>query len=66
MIRWGEFTVAGFKNLQSLEICSGGLTDNGVKNIKDLTSLTLLNLSQNGSLTDRTLELISGMSLFSQ
>lgn len=50
------------KNLQSLEICGGGLTDTGVKNIKDLSSLTLLNLSQNSHLTDRALELISGNS----
>ena len=49
-----------FKNLKSLEICGGGLTDSGVKNIKDLSSLTLLNLSQNCNLTDRTLEMISG------
>jgi len=48
------------KKLQSLEICGGGLTDTGVKNIKDLSSLTLLNLSQNSNLTDKTLELISG------
>lgn len=53
---------SGFKNLRSLEICGGGLTDAGVKNIKDLSSLTLLNLSQNNLLTDRTLELISGIS----
>lgn len=50
----------GFKNLQALEICGGNLTDAGVKNIKDLTSLTLLNLSQNSNLTDKSLELISG------
>ncbi|RVW67805.1 hypothetical protein CK203_066178 [Vitis vinifera] len=49
-----------FKNLQSLEICGGGLTDAGVKNIKDLTCLTVLNLSQNCNLTDKSLELISG------
>lgn len=55
-----NFTVSGFKNLLSLEICGGGLTDAGVKNIKDLTSLTLLNLSQNCNLTDKTLELVSG------
>lgn len=50
-----------FKNLRSLEICGGGLTDAGVKNIKDLTSLTLLNLSQNSHLTDKSLEVISGI-----
>jgi hypothetical protein len=53
-----------FKNLQSLEICGGGLTDAGVMNIKDLASLTLLNLSQNSNLTDKTLELVSGIFLF--
>ena len=53
-----------FKNLRSLEVCGGSITDAGVKNIKDLTSLTLLNLSQNGNLTNKTLELISGMTLF--
>lgn len=52
-----------FKNLQSLEICGGGLTDTGVKNIQGLASLTLLNLSQNCNLTDKTLELISGIIL---
>lgn len=51
---------SGLKNLRSLEICGGRLTDAGVKNIKDLSSLTLLNLSQNCNLTDKTLELISG------
>ncbi|KAI4365407.1 hypothetical protein MLD38_021393 [Melastoma candidum] len=50
-----------FKNLQSLEICGGGLTDAGVKHIKDLRSLNLLNLSQNCNLTDKTLELLSGL-----
>ena len=54
-----------FKNLRSLEICGGGLTDAGVKNIKDLASLTLLNLSQNCNLTDKTLELASGIFCFS-
>ena len=54
-----------FKNLQSLEICGGGLTDAGVKNIKDLASLRLLNLSQNCNLTDKTLELASGIYCFS-
>nr|CAE02935.3 OSJNBa0014K14.7 [Oryza sativa Japonica Group] len=48
-----------FKNLQSLEVCGGLITDAGVKNIKDLKALTLLNLSQNGNLTDKSLELIS-------
>ena len=46
--------------MRSLEICGGGLTDAGVKNIKDLSSLSLLNLSQNCNLTDKTLEMISG------
>ena len=36
------------------------MTDAGVKNIKDLSSLMVLNLSQNCNLTDKTLELISG------
>lgn len=49
-----------FKNLKSLEICGGGLTDAGVRNIQNLTSLTLLNISQNCNLTDKSLELISG------
>lgn len=53
-------TCSDFKNLRSLEICGGGLTDAGVKNIKDLTTLRRLNLSQNCNLTDKTLELISG------
>ncbi|KAE9453586.1 hypothetical protein C3L33_14548, partial [Rhododendron williamsianum] len=52
-----------FKNLKSLEICGGGLTDAGVKNIKDLSSLTVLNLSQNSNLTDKCLEMISGIFL---
>lgn len=51
----------GFKKLQSLEICGGGLTDAGVKNIQGLISLRRLNLSQNCNLTDKTLELISGI-----
>ncbi|KAL6125426.1 hypothetical protein ACLB2K_073485 [Fragaria x ananassa] len=50
-----------FKNLQSLEICGGELTDAGVKNLKDLVCLTWLNLSQNRSLTDKSLEVISGL-----
>ena len=57
------FDEADFKNLRSLEICGGGLTDTGVKNIKNLSSLMLLNLSQNSNLTDKTLELISGISM---
>jgi len=44
-----------------LEICGGELTDDGVKNIKELSSLKSLNLSQNCNLTDTTLELISGI-----
>lgn len=55
--------LADFKNLQSLEICGGGLTDTGVKNIQGLGSLRRLSLSQNCNLTDKTLELISGISL---
>lgn len=51
----------GFKNLQSLEICGGGLTDAGVKNIKDLAPLKLLNLSQNHNLSEKSLEMISGL-----
>lgn len=54
------FVFVDFKNLRSLEICGGGLTDAGVKNIKDLKSLVLLNLSQNHHLTDKSLEFISG------
>ena len=54
---------ADFKNLLSLEVCGGFVTDAGVKNIKDLKALTLLNLSQNVNLTDKTLELISGIVL---
>ncbi|KAI5679630.1 hypothetical protein M9H77_00857 [Catharanthus roseus] len=50
-----------FKNLVSLDICGGGLTDIGMKNIKDLSSLMILNLSQNPSLTNKALELISGL-----
>ncbi|TKY48051.1 F-box/LRR-repeat protein 14 [Spatholobus suberectus] len=50
-----------FNNLRLLEICGGGLTDDGVKNIKEILSLTCLNLSQNCNLTDTTLELISGL-----
>lgn len=57
------FDESDFKNLRSLEICGGGLTDTGVKNIKDLSSLMVLNLSQNSNLTDKTLELISGSSI---
>lgn len=54
-----------FKNLQSLEICGGGLTDAGVKNLKDLVCLTWLNLSQNCNLTDKSLQVISGIFSFS-
>ena len=57
------YVVADFKNLLSLEVCGGFVTDAGVKNIKDLKALTLLNLSQNVNLTDKTLELISGIVL---
>lgn len=60
-----SFVKTDFKNLQSLEICGGGLTDAGVKNIKDLVGLTWLNLSQNCKLTDKSLELISGIFGFS-
>lgn len=57
-------TISGFKGLRSLELCGGLITDAGVKNIKDLKDLTLLNLSQNGNLTDKTLEIISGTCIF--
>ncbi|XLT51254.1 hypothetical protein HN873_043858 [Arachis hypogaea] len=50
-----------FKNLQFLEICGRELTDGGVKHIKEMTSLTQLNLSQNCNLTDKILKLLSGM-----
>jgi hypothetical protein len=43
-----------------LELCGGGITDVGVKNIKDLTSLTSLNLSQNSRITDNALHHLSG------
>lgn len=58
-----SYAPAGFKNLKSLEVCGGFITDAGVKNIKDLKALTQLNLSQNVNLTDKTLELISGTAL---
>jgi hypothetical protein len=57
---YGVASVSDFKNLQYLEVCSGFITNAGVKNIKDLKAMRLLNLSQNGNLTDKTLELISG------
>ncbi|KAF3642249.1 putative S-acyltransferase TIP1-like [Capsicum annuum] len=50
-----------FKNLQSLDLCGGRLTDAGVNNIKDLTCLMLLNLSQNMRLSDTALEFLSGL-----
>jgi hypothetical protein len=34
-----------FKNIQSLEVCGGLITDAGVKNIKVLKALTLLTVS---------------------
>ncbi|KAL4314972.1 hypothetical protein AHAS_Ahas15G0138500 [Arachis hypogaea] len=55
------FFDAAFKKLQFLKICGRGLTDGGVKHIKEMTSLTQLNLSQNCNLTDKTLKLLSGM-----
>ena len=61
VLSYRSFHVTGFKNLQSLEICGGGLTDAGVKNLKDMVSLTQLNLSQNCNLSDKTLELIAGI-----
>jgi hypothetical protein len=48
-----------------LELCGGSITDAGVKNIKDLTSMMSLNLSQNSHLTDGALEFILGISLSS-
>lgn len=56
-----SFHVPGFENLQSLEIYGGGLTDAGVKNLKDIVSLTRLNLSHNCNLIVKMLELISGI-----
>jgi hypothetical protein len=55
------WNVADFKNLQTLELCGGGITDAGVRSIKDLTSLTSLNLSQNPRLTDNALQYLSGI-----
>lgn len=49
-----------FKNLRSLDLCGGRLTDAGVKNMKDLSSLMFLNLSQNLKLTNTALEYLSG------
>jgi hypothetical protein len=57
---------ADFKKLQTLELCGGGITDVGVKNIKDLTSLTSLNLSQNGRITDNALQHLSGTGFLMQ
>nr|XP_025617513.1 F-box/LRR-repeat protein 14 isoform X9 [Arachis hypogaea] len=57
----GLHHLSEFKNLRSLEICGGGLTDAGVKNIRALSCLMCLNLSQNCNLTDKSLESISGM-----
>lgn len=54
-----------FRNLQSLDLCGGTLTDTGVENIKDLSYLMFLNLSQNRNLTDKTLELLSGTFIYS-
>nr|XP_025617502.1 F-box/LRR-repeat protein 14 isoform X13 [Arachis hypogaea] len=57
----GLHHLSEFKNLRSLEICGGGLTDAGVKNIRALSCLMCLNLSQNCNLTDKSLESISGL-----
>ncbi|KAF3773513.1 hypothetical protein EJ110_NYTH55178 [Nymphaea thermarum] len=54
---------ADFKNLRSLEVCGGGITDAEVNSIRELTCLTHLNLSQNCNLTDKALESISGVHL---
>ena len=54
---------ADFKNLQSLEICDGFLTDDEMDIIKGLTSLELLNLSNDAFLRDMTLESISGVAI---
>ena len=54
------YAISVFKNLESLEVCGGSITNAGVRNIKDLKALRLLNLSQNANLTDKALELISG------
>lgn len=56
--------MSDFKKLQSLELCGGGISDSGVKNLKDLTAMTSLNLSQNFLLTDHALEFLSGKPLY--
>lgn len=43
------------------ELYGVSIIDADVKNIKDLISLTLLDLSQNSNLTGKTLELVSGL-----
>ena len=40
-------------NLRHIEICGGGLSDEGVSVLASLAELRTMNLSQNGGITDR-------------
>ena len=51
-----------FRRLERLEICGGGISDEGVKELIWLTGLQHLSLAQNARITDRASLFLSGLS----
>jgi hypothetical protein len=50
-----------FRQLERLEICGGGVSDEGVKELMWLTGLQHLSLAQNSRITDRASLFLSGL-----
>ena len=48
-------------NLRHIEICGGGLSDEGVRVLSGLPELRTMNLSQNGGVTDRSVPLLADL-----
>ena len=48
-------------NLRHIEICGGGLSDEGVRVLAELSELRCMNISQNGGVTDRSVPLLAGL-----
>ncbi|CAI5959135.1 unnamed protein product, partial [Closterium sp. NIES-64] len=53
--------VGGFKKLRVLEVCGGGITDKGVKELASLPQLASLNVSQNQRISDTGVKALAAL-----
>ena len=56
------FACSKLYQLESLELCGGSITDNGVSHLANLTKLKSLSLAQNSRISDISLLVLSNLS----